>query len=486
MRNVLTLVILAAMAHAVLAAEAPVAVGPVPSARQLASQADEIYGFAHFGVNTFTDAEWGSGSEKESIFNPTDFDADQIVRAFKDGGMKGVIITAKHHDGFCLWPSAYTEHSVKNSPWKGGHGDVVREIADACHRQGIKFGFYLSPWDRSHPEYGRPGYLVYYKNQLRELLTNYGPIFEIWLDGANGGKGYYGGANETRKVDATRYYQWPDAWVSMIRQLQPDCVIHSDFGPDNRWGGSESGTQPLPCWSTLQAHDLTFNSKWKSPRNMYGEHPGDVWLPPESDVSIRPGWFYHAGDDRKVKGAKTLLNLYYQSVGRGSNLLLNVPPDRRGRIADIDVETLKQFKSLKDRTFAVNLAASADVKADSVRGGDSRFDGAKAVDGDPATFWCTDDAVKAAEMDLAWPAPVRYDVVNLQEYIQLGQRVEGYEVDHWDGAGWVADAVGQSVGHRALVKLAKPVTTSKVRLKITAAAACPAISEFGLYLEPEK
>ena len=457
--------------------------GPTPSAKQLISENEELYAFMHFGVNTFTDKEWGEGSENESIFNPTDFNAYQMVQAFKDGGFKGVILTCKHHDGFCLWPSAYTEHSVKNSPWRSGRGDVVREVSDACHRLGMRFGIYLSPWDRNHAFYGKPEYLTYYKNQLRELLTQYGPIFEVWLDGANGGMGYYGGAKEKRVVDATSYYQWPDAWVSIIRELKPDCIIHSDFGPDNRWGGNEEGTQALTSWATIKNKNLTFNTK-ESKRNKTGERPGDLWVPAESDVSIRHGWFYHESEDSTVKSATKLFSLYCQSVGRGSNLLLNVPPDKRGQLAAKDVASLKAFKALKDATFATNLINDANITASNTRSNDSLFSAQhlKAESGN--AYWSTDDSVTEANVVFEWAEPVTYNLINIQEYIPLGQRVDAYQIEHWINNAWVLDTQAQAIGHRAIFK-GSTLTTTKVRLTIKHSAACVAISHFGLYLQKD-
>ncbi len=285
----------------------PAPYGALPTERQLLASAREAYAFVHFTVNTFTDREWGLGDEPESVFNPTDFDADQIVRTAKDAGLRGVILTAKHHDGFCLWPSKFTEHSVKNSPWKNGHGDVVREMADACRRAGLEFGVYLSPWDRNRADYGQPEYLTTYRNQLRELLTNYGPIFEVWFDGANGGDGYYGGAREKRKIDNTTYYDWPNTW-SIVRELQPRAVMFSDAGPDVRWVGNEKGFAGDPCWATIDPTGL-FPGKADPKLLNVGTRNGAAWIPPEVDVSIRPGWFYHEKEDAKVKSVSDLLTI---------------------------------------------------------------------------------------------------------------------------------------------------------------------------------
>src|SRR5215831_98768 len=322
----------------------PAPYGPTPSARQLRWHELEFYSFVHFTVNTFTDKEWGYGDEDPAIFNPTDFDARQIVRVAKEAGMKGLILTAKHHDGFCLWPSKFTEHSVKNSPWKNGHGDVVKEISEACRRHGLKFGVYLSPWDRNRADYGTPSYITYYRNQIRELLTGYGPIFEIWFDGANGGDGFYGGAKEKRVIDRKTFYHWPETW-QLVRGLQPGTCIWSDAGPDARWVGNESGVAGQTCWATLNRADFA-PGQADSKRLSSGDRPGTDWVPAECDVSIRPGWFYHSKDDDKVRSPQNLLELYFKSVGRGASLLLNVPPDRRGQIHENDVQALREFRKL--------------------------------------------------------------------------------------------------------------------------------------------
>jgi len=326
----------------------------------MAWHALEFYGFIHFTVNTFTDKEWGYGDESPMLFNPTDFDADQIAGSARMAGMKGLVLTAKHHDGFCLWPSAYTEHSVKNSPWRNGRGDVVREMADACRRQGLRFGVYLSPWDRNHADYARPEYLTYYRNQLRELLTGYGPLFTVWFDGANGGDGYYGGAREQRRIDNRTYYDWPNTWA-LIRELQPMAALFSDAGPDFRWVGNESGIAGDPCWATLNAEGRHPGGTSQGLNS--GERPGTHWIPAECDVSIRPGWFYHADQDNRVKTRDQLLEIYYASVGRGCCLNLNLPPDRRGRIHENDVAVLRAFRATLDNTFETDLARKGHLHA---------------------------------------------------------------------------------------------------------------------------
>ena len=460
---------------------APLPFGPTPTERQLRWHAMEFYGFIHFTVNTFTDREWGQGDESESVFNPTAFDADQIASVATEAGMQGLILTAKHHDGFCLWPSKYTEHSVKNSPWRNGKGDVVKELSRACRRHGLKFGIYLSPWDRNNKDYGRPEYITYYRNQLRELLTQYGDIFTVWFDGANGGDGFYGGARETRRIDARTYYDW-DNTRRLVRQLRPMAVMFSDAGPDFRWVGNENGFAGDPCWDTL-------NSAGRYPGGSSqglnsGERPGTDWIPAECDVSIRPGWFYHAKEDGRVKSPKQLLEIYYKSVGRGACLNLNLPPDRRGQINEHDIQSLREFRGIFNATFAANLAHPARLFPSNVRGGDTRRFGARnLLDNDRATYWATDDSVTTPELVLAFDQPVTFNVVSLREYLPLGQRIEAFALEQWKDGQWTEFAKGTSIGNHRLVR-GESITTTKVRLRITQAPVCPALSEFGLYAEP--
>ncbi|HEX6738019.1 MAG TPA: alpha-L-fucosidase [Vicinamibacteria bacterium] len=457
--------------------------GPVPSERQLRWHEMEFYGFLHFTVNTFTDKEWGYGDESPALFDPTDFDADQIVRTAREAGMKGLILTCKHHDGFCLWPSKHTAHSVKASPWRGGKGDVVREISDACRRHGLRFGIYLSPWDRNHAQYGRPEYVAYFRDQLRELLTGYGDIFEIFFDGANGGDGYYGGARETRRIDRETYYDWPTTW-RLVRELQPGAVMFSDAGPDVRWVGNEKGIAGETCWATSNSGDFV-PGRADTERLNRGDRPGTHWAPAECDVSIRPGWFHHASEDGQVRSARNLVDLYYSSVGRGASLLLNLPPDRRGRIPDADVSALREFRRILDATFGQDLASGARVTASNVRGGaDRRFAAQHLVDGLRNTYWATDDAVTTPQVTLDLGREVTFNVVRLREHLPLGQRVEAVALDRWRDGRWQEFASATSVGSCRLVRTGR-ITTSKVRLRVTRAAASPAVSELGIFLEPE-
>ena len=467
---------------AVAQVKAPSPYGPTPSARQLRWHEMEFYGFLHFTVNTFTDKEWGYGDESPSIFNPTDFNAEQIVSTAAAAGMKGLILTCKHHDGFCLWPSKYTEHSVKNSPWRNGRGDVVKEIASACRKYGLKFGVYLSPWDRNHKDYGRPEYLDYYRNQLRELLTLYGPVFEIFFDGANGGDGYYGGAREKRTIDRNTYYDWATTW-NLVRSLQPDTCLFSDAGPDIRWVGNERGIAGDPLWSTLNKDDFAPGRADETRLNR-GDRPGSDWVPAECDVSIRPGWFYHSNEDGRVKSGATLVELYYASVGRGGSLLLNLAPDRRGQIADTDIKSLHEFRRILDTTFREDYAQKSQVTASNTRGnGDRRFSPRNVIDGRRNTYWATDDSIKTPELIIDLGRERTFNVVRLREYLPLGQRVEAFALDVWTDNKWEQFATGTSIGNCKLVR-AKRVTTTKVRLRITQSPVCPAISELALFAEP--
>lgn len=460
---------------------APPPFGPVPTERQLRWHEMEFYGFVHFTVNTFTDKEWGYGDESEKVFNPTDFDAGQIAAVAKMAGMKGLILTAKHHDGFCLWPSAQTEHSVKNSPWKNGRGDVVKELSEACRRQGLRFGVYLSPWDRNQKRYGTPEYITYYRNQLRELLTRYGNVFTVWFDGANGGDGFYGGARETRHIDASTYYDW-DNTRKLVRELMPGAVMFSDAGPDTRWVGNEEGIAGDPCWATLN-RDARYPGGTSKGLNS-GERPGTDWVPAECDVSIRPGWFYHAAEDSRVKTPAQLLNIYYKSVGRGACLNLNIPPDRRGRINDNDIRSLREFRRILDATFDKNLARGARLTASNVRGGVRKFSAENLLDNRRASYWATDDTVTTPELVVDLKKATLFNVVSLREFLPLGQRVDAFALDQWKDGQWSEFAKGASIGNRRLIRCEAPITTDKVRLRITQAAACPALSEFGLFAEP--
>ena len=446
--------------------------GATPSPRQVGWHAREQYAFVHFSVNTFTDKEWGYGDEDPAIFNPTDFDPDQIVAAAKSADLRGLIITAKHHDGFCLWPTPLTEHCIRNSPYRNGKGDIVGELAAACRRGGIAFGVYLSPWDRNHKDYGRPAYVDYYRAQLTDLCTHYGPLFEVWFDGANGGDGYYGGARETRKIDAPKYYDWPSI-IAMVHRLQPMACTFDPLGADIRWVGNEDGVAGDPCWPTMP--DAPYTQENGNP----GVRSAALWWPAETDVSIRPGWFNHADEDAKVKSPDRLMRLYDESVGRGTNLNLNIPPDRRGRIADPDLASLKSFGDALKASFATDLARGAIASASETRG--RGFEAARVIDGDPLTYWSTPDTATIPSLTLDLPPGRIFDLVRLREFLPLGARVTRFAVDAEVGGAWRTLATHEAIGAQRVIRLPAPITARRVRLRILEAPACPAITEFALF-----
>jgi alpha-L-fucosidase len=474
-----------AAAPAAFGGQAPRPFGAIPSTRQLLWHELETTAFLHFGLNTFTGKEWGYGDEDPSLFAPSDFDADAIIEPLAEAGMRGVILTAKHHDGFCLWPTRATPHSIRNSRWRGGKGDVVREFAEAARRRKLAFGVYLSPWDRNAAEYGKPAYLDKYRQQLKELLSDYGPLFEVWHDGANGGDGYYGGAREKRLIDKRAYYGWPATW-ELVRKLQPGAVIFSDVGPDVRWVGNERGIAGDPCWATYDP--VGADGGPASPGDVReresptGHRNGSRWLPPECDVSIRKGWFWRETEDATVKTCEQIADLYFRSVGRGANLLLNIPPDRRGRLGAPDVASFKAFGAWRKAQFGRDLARGAKVTATNSRGG--AFKPGNLVDGRVGACWATDDAVMDASAVVELRRPETIGVIRIREAIQYGQRIDGVSVERWDSGAWQPVADATSIGARRLIKLEKPVTAGKLRLRITKASASPAISEFALYALP--
>lgn len=457
----------------------PEPVYPVPSDNQLAWHEMEMNAFIHFTTNTFTDLEWGYGDEKESIFNPTALNVDQWMTNIKETGFKGVILTSKHHDGFCLWPSEFTEHSIKNSPYKNGQGDIVKEVSDACKKHGLKFGVYLSPWDRNHKDYGNPDYIFYYRNQIKELFTNYGDIFEMWFDGANGGTGYYGGARETRNIDRETYYDWPTT-LRQVKELQPNVLFFSDAGPDIRWVGNEQGYVNETNWNTITPDTLYAGKSGISKILNTGSIDGTNWIPAEVDVSIRPGWFYHESEDSLVKTPEELFDIYLTSVGRGSVLLLNIPPDKRGLIHENDVKSLKGFKQLLDEAFSNNLTEGAKLNASNYRGKSNNYAPTNLIDHKKDTYWTTDDDVIAADLEILLKEPQLVSYILLQEHIKLGQRVKSFSIETWDGHKWEKATTGTTIGHKRILKI-DPVTTSKIRLSILDSKASPVLANVELY-----
>lgn len=464
----------------------------VPSPRQFAWQRQELTAFIHFGMNTFTNREWGEGTESEKTFNPTGMDCDQWVKTLKEAGFKQVVLTCKHHDGFCLWPSAYTEYSVKNSPWMDGKGDVVKMVSDACKKYGMHFGVYLSPWDRNNAAYGTPAYNDYFCNQLTELLTNYGKIYEVWFDGACGE-----GPNGKKQVyDFPRYYK-------LIRDLQPDAVI-SGMAPDCRWVGTETGVGRETEWSVVpnsnmdpalvaahsQQADIApptgdMTDEDLGSRDVIQKAKMLVWYPAETDVSIRPGWFYHKDQDAKVKTPEKLMDIYFTSVGRNGVLLLNVPPATDGRFADADVTSLKGFHALWEKIFSNNLLSGAKVKAAK---GENKTTAAAIIDGNYDTSYCPKMSISVQEagkgevpVTFTLKQPVRFNVLSLQEDIRKGQRVEDFVLQVKQDGKWKEVAKGTTIGYKRLIKLSEPVTTQDVRLVVRQSRGTPALAEMGLY-----
>lgn len=474
---------------------APKPYGATPTEPQVQWQRMEFYAFTHFGLNTFTGREWGYGDESESLFDPKEFNADEIVKTFKAGGMTGMIYTAKHHDGWCSWPTKTTEHSIRKSPWKNGKGDVVKEFAAACKKHGLKFGTYLSPWDRNHPEYGRDGYIKAYYGQIEELLTNYGDVFEIWFDGANGGDGYYGGARERRNTPggADKYYNFEQI-VKNIRKMQPNCIVWgaSHYG-DARWGGSEGGHVGYPHWHTVgtqnpeqtgSAHPATCKEKCRHVVSAHGIRGGDRWVPAEGDTPInRGGWFWHPGTP--AKSPEQLMQVWFDCVGRGANLILNLAPDKSGKLDPKDVKALLEFKKLRDLLYKKDFARGGKAESRTVRKNlPAAFGPQFLTDGDPDTYWTTNDKTTAASAVVTLPQKATFDVVRVREEIRLGQRVDAWALDADVGGKWQEVVSGQTIGVQAMLVLPQPVTTQRVRLRITSAAACPCISELSLFKLP--
>ncbi|XID92056.1 alpha-L-fucosidase [Paenibacillaceae bacterium WGS1546] len=460
-----------------------------PSPRQLAWQELEFYGFIHFTVNTFTDREWGLGDESPSLFDPSELNAAQWAEACRAAGMKGLILTCKHHDGFCLWPSAYTEHSVKNSPWRNGRGDLVREVADACRAAGLKFGVYLSPWDRHEPSYGDSSvYNAFFMNQLRELLTGYGELFCVWFDGACGE-----GPNGKRQV-----YDW-DAYYALIRELQPNAVI-SVCGPDVRWCGNEAGHTRISEWSVVPAtmrdnekiqensqkvDDGEFARRVGSQdedlgsRAVLAEADEAVWYPAEVNTSIRPGWFYHAAEDDRVKTADELTELYERIVGGNSAFLLNLPPDKRGLLHETDVERMKALGERINKTYAANLAAGAAVRGSIGKDGAHGAD--RLTDGDRLTYWQAPEGAEQAEFVVDLGSERTFDRIVLAENIREGQRIERFRLEASSGdERWRPLYEGTVVGYKKICRFAE-TTASRIRLTIDESRWSPTLSGVGVY-----
>lgn len=459
--------------------------GVVPTERQLKWHETEMYCLIHFTPTTFENKEWGYGDADPKIFNPTEFSADQIVKAAKAGGLRGLILVSKHHDGFCLFPSKTTDYNISKSPFRNGKGDMVKEFEQACRKNGMKFGVYCSPWDRNSKFYGTPDYLNIYQSQLKELYSNYGELFMSWHDGANGGDGYYGGAKESRKIDRLTYYDWKNTW-GITRKMQPNAAIFSDIGLDVRWVGNEKGFANETSWATYTPKSPDgkgegspgYSDDFNAPT---GTRNGEKWIPAECDVPLRPGWFYHKDQDDKVKTPDQLLDLYFKSVGRGAALDLGLAPDTRGLLHENDVKALAEFGNKLKMIFSNNLAKGAKISAENTRG--SAFSVKNLIDDNRKTYWATKDDANASAITLSWASSQTFNIVSFREAIQLGQRIEGFAIDVWENDGWKEIHQGTSVGALRLVRLGKDYTSNKIRLRITQSPVCITLSEIGVYRE---
>jgi alpha-L-fucosidase len=451
---------------------------PIPTRQQLEWQQIETYAFIHFGLNTFNDMEWGYGNTPSHTFNPTQLDCEQWVLTLKACGMKGVILTAKHHDGFCLWPTETTDYCIKNTYYKGGEGDLVKELSEACKKHGLKFGLYLSPWDRHQSEYGYEGYVSVYHQQIEELVSNYGPLFEFWFDGANGGTGWYGGADEMRSIVAEHYYDYEKA-RAIVWKYSPEASIFGGTVPTLRWIGNEKGIADATQWCMYKKDFESLNDEKSLKR---GFRDGDIWLPAEVDVSIRPGWFYHASEDGQVKTVEQLTDLYYNSVGHNTNLLLNFPVNLEGKIPAIDSANAVQWYQKMQKDFSDNLLKDCKVKASHTRG--PRFEAKQVLSDDYTRYWATEDGVRQAELIFEFPQTTAFNRLMLQEYIPLGQNVEWFCLDYYANGKWLpidTDEPLTTIGYKRLVRF-PTVKAEKLRIRFRVFKGTLCINQVGAFL----
>lgn len=452
--------------------DAPAPYGVLPTEAQVEWQKMEYNLFMHFGPNTFTGAEWGSGQEKAELFNPTAMDCGQWASIAKAAGMKGIIITAKHHDGFCLWPNPVSRHTVAQSSWRDGKGDVLKDLSEACDEYDLGFGVYISPWDRNDPHYGTDEYNDVFVKTLESALGNYGHVFEQWFDRACGE-----GPNGKQQI-----YDWP-LFNSTVLKMQPDAIIFSDYGPGCRWVGNEAGSAGRTCWSTMNVND-DFTGPPVSRRELNeGIKGANTWAAAETDVSIRPGWFWRESENSRVKSLQHLLKIYYESVGRNSLLLLNVPPDTRGLIHEVDSARLMEFRAALDEIFSVDLAAGAEIEAENVRGGARRFSAQNLLHHDYDRYWAVDDDVTKVSLVVTLPEQRTFNRVQLQEYIPLGQRVSAFSIEALDEDGiWQPIARETTIGYKRIVHV-PTTTTTAVRVNIEESEACPVLNGFALFMD---
>lgn len=450
---------------------------PIPTQQQLEWQQLETYAFIHFGLNTFNDMEWGFGNTPSYTFNPTHLDCEQWVLTLKAAGMKGVILTAKHHDGFCLWPTETTHYSIKNTYYKDGQGDLVSELSEACKKHDLKFGIYVSPWDRHQAEYGYQGYVDIYHKQIEELTSNYGVLFEFWFDGANGGTGWYGGADEMRSIVAEKYYDYEKA-RDIVWQHSPEAAIFGGTVPTLRWIGNEDGKADATQWCMYKTDFVSLNDTKALQR---GFKDGEAWLPAEVDVSIRPGWFYHESEDAKVKTPDQLMDLYYHSVGHNTNLLLNFPVNKEGKIPSIDSTNAVEWYQMLQRDFSDNVLKGCKVTASDTRSW--RFRPKYVLDEEYTHYWATNDSVRHAELIFDFPETTSFSRLMLQEYIPMGQNVEAFCLDRYINGKWlpiVVDEPTTTIGYKRLLRF-QTVKADRLRIRFRVAKGTLCISRVGAY-----
>lgn len=460
-------------------AQGPEPIGPLPSEAQVAWQKMERYAFIHFGLNTFANREWGYGDTPASVFNPTNLDCEQWVRVAKEAGMTGMIITAKHHDGFCLWPTELTEYCIRNAPYKDGKGDIVGELQAACKKYGLKFGVYLSPWDRNAATYGTPEYVEYYHKQIEELTTRYGELFEFWLDGANGGDGYYGGTREKRQIDRRTYYNFPEIFKHILKN-QPQAIIFSDGGPGCRWVGNENGFASATNWAFLRSKDV-YPGYPEYRTLQYGHADGDAWVPSECDVSIRPGWFYHVTEDEKVKTPEQIVDIYYRSVGHNGTFLLNFPVDHSGRIHPTDSANAVNANLILAKELSTDILKGLKAKVSSKWG--KHYGPQELTDGDYDSYWAPAKGSTTATIEFTLPKETRVNRLMLQEYIPLGQRVQEFAVEYLYGKEWKPITINEettTIGYKRLLRF-NMVMTKGLRITIKASRAEPCINNISAY-----
>lgn len=461
-KNLSTLLLLFAIIIPIYAQQAPAPLLPTPLAKQVEWQKMETIAFIHFGLNTFNDREWGYGDTDLKTFNPTNLDCEQWAKTFVAAGIKEVILTCKHHDGFCLWPTHLTEYCIRNTPYKNGKSDIVGELSAACKKYNLKFGVYLSPWDRNSAVYGTPAYVEYFYKQLTELLTKYGEISEIWFDGANGGDGYYGGTKEVRKIDRKNYYNFPRAY-KLVETLHPNAIIFSDGGPGCRWIGNESGIAGATNWSLL-TKGVVYPGYDKYYELTYGHKDGNQWVPGECDVSIRPGWFYHPEEDSKVKTVNNLVELYYQSVGHNAQFLLNFPVDRRGLIHPIDSTNAVTYHRQILKELKNDLFRGIVPQVSNTRG--NKYSAKALTDNNYNTYWATKDGVTDAIVTFNLKKTTKMNRMMLQEYIPLGQRVSLFNIEYYSNGKWLKVNPHEettTIGYKRIVRF-ETINTDKVRI----------------------